>query len=176
MSVTSQFMLAGTEEERRSAFMESLSDESVTRTLDDRLGVYSRLLGLRPKKGQVFNLVKLVKTGLPLSAGEKLAEHMGMEAKDFLILYVGMSDSTVRRRFKSHQPLSTDESDRVVRYAHLLCLATNLMSGNEQAAREWLSSPAHALGGSTPLETAVTEAGARRVEDLVVALEHGMFS
>lgn len=44
--------------------------------------------------------MKLVKTGLPLSAGEKLAEHMGMEAKDFFILYVGMPDSTFRRRFK----------------------------------------------------------------------------
>jgi len=176
MNITSRFKLDGTEEERRSAFIDSLSDESVVRALDDRLGVYGRLLGLRLKEGQALNLVKLIKTGLPLSAGEKLAEHMGMEPKKFFILYVGMSDSTVRRRFKDHKPLSTDESDRVVRYAHLLSVATNLMNGSEEDAREWLSSPAHALGGSTPLETAVTETGARRVEDLIVALEHGMFS
>jgi len=176
MSTSSGLLLAGTEEERRSAFLESLSEEIFTRTLDDQLGVYGRLLGLRPQKGQAFNLVKLVKAGLPLSAGETLAEHLGMEPKDFFTLYVGMSDSTVRRRFKILQPLSTEESDRVVRYAHLLSLATNLMNGSEEDAREWLSSPAHALGGSTPLETAVTEAGARRVEDLVIALEYGMFS
>lgn len=176
MNITSEFMMASSDEERRSAFIESLSDESFARTLDTRLGVYGRLLGLRPKKGKALNLVKLVKAGLPLSAGETLAQHIGIEPKNFFVFYVGMSDSTVRRRLKDHKPLSTDESDRVVRYAHLLSTVTNLMNGSEEDAREWLSSPAHALGGSTPLETAITEAGARRVEDLIVALEHGMFS
>lgn len=87
-----------------------------------------------------------------------------------------MSASTLRRRVKLLQPLSMRESERVIRYANLLALATNLMSGSEQAAREWLSCPAHALGGSVPLETAFTEVGARQVEDLIVSLEHGIFS
>lgn len=70
----------------------------------------------------------------------------------------------------------TAESDRVVRYARILSLATKLMHGSEEHAREWLSSPANALGGSTPLETAVTETGARRVGDIIITLECGMFS
>ncbi|TCO78611.1 antitoxin Xre/MbcA/ParS toxin-binding domain-containing protein [Chromatocurvus halotolerans] len=131
---------------------------------------------MRFKKGEVFNLEKLVKIGLPLSAGENLAKHLGIEPKDFFKRFLGMSDSTVRRWFKRDQLLSTRESDRVVRYAHLLSLATNLMSGSEEDARTWLSSSVYALGTSTPLETAVTETGARRVEDLIVALERGIFS
>ena len=54
--------------------MKSLSDRSITNNLDDRWGVYIRLLGPRPRKGQPFNLVKLIKTGLPLSAGARRVE------------------------------------------------------------------------------------------------------
>lgn len=89
---------------------------------------------------------------------------------------MGTSDSMAGRRFEHRQTLSTAESDRVVRYARILSLATKLMHGSEEHAREWLSSPAHALCGSTPLETAVTETGARRVEDIVIALECELFS
>ena len=165
-----------TETDRRSAFLESLNERDITKALDDQISVYGRLLGLRRKSGRAFNLVKMIKTGLPLSAGETLAAHIGMDSKKFFIAYVGMSDSTLRRRLRDKQPLSVDESDRVVRYAHLLSLATNLLSGCEEDAREWLASPAQALGGATPLETAVTETGARRVEDVILALEYGMFS
>ena len=138
--------------------------------------IYRRLLGLRPVGKRNIDLLAMIEEGLPLSAGEQLASHFGVESKHFFMRYVGMSDSTVRRRMKDGQVLTTDESDRVVRYAHLLNITTNLMSGSEEAAREWLSSPAPALGGATPLETAVTEAGARRVEDLIVALDYGMFT
>lgn len=175
MSITSQSKSAGTKEERLAAFMKSLSDESVNPALHHRLGVHS-LLGLRPRKGQAVDLENLVQTGLALSAGENLAEHLGMESKEFLRRYVRMSDSTIRRRFKYHQPLSTAESDRVVRYARLFYFTINLMNNNKEYARDWLSSPAYALGGSTPLETAVTETGGRRVEDLLLALEYGNFS
>lgn len=175
MSINSQSQLNRTEEERRSVFLDALSDESILSNPDTQLGIYSRVLGLRLKKGEVFNLEQLVKIGLPVSAGENLAKHLGMEPKDFFKRFLGMSDSTVRRRFKRDQ-LSVRESDRVVRYAHLLSLATNLMSGSEEDARTWLSSSVYALGTSTPLEIAVTETGARRVEDLIVALEYGIFS
>ncbi len=175
MSSPSKLTVTESETDRRSAFLESLTEKNMTKTLDDRFNMYGRLLGIRKRKGQSFNLVKIVKAGLPLSAGERLAEHMGIDSKNFFIAYIGMSDSTLRRRLKDKKPLSADESDRVVRYAHLLNLATSLLDDREDDAREWLSSPAHALGGATPLETATTEAGARRVEDLIIALEYGMF-
>lgn len=176
MSITSRSMVAGTTEERGSAFIESLSDATMLKERAGEVDVYRRYLGLRTRKNSVFNIIEMVKSGLPLSAGENLARHMGVEPKTFFTLYVGMSDSTVRRRFKDRKDLSVDESDRVVRFAHLLYLATQLMEGSEDNARAWLSAPSPALGGATPLDTATTEAGARRVEDLIVSLEYGMFS
>ena len=50
------------------------------------------------------------------------------------------------------------------------------MEGDEAAAREWLDSRSSGLGGMTPLQCATTEVGARRVEDLIISLEYGMFN
>ena len=176
VSSAAQSVSATTEKERRAAFLASLSRDGMTAAPSNGGQVYRRLLGLRPRGRGKTDLLAMIEEGLPLSAGENLAAHFGVESKQFFMRYVGMSDSTVRRRIKSGQVLTSDESDRVVRYAHLLSMTTNLMSGSEEAAREWLSSPAPALEGATPLETAVTEAGARRVEDLIVALDYGMFT
>jgi putative toxin-antitoxin system antitoxin component (TIGR02293 family) len=41
-------------------------------------------------------------------------------------------------------------------------------------AREWMSTPHRELGGKTPLETARTELGARRVEDVLNKLFFGL--
>ena len=176
MSTSVGFMQEGSDEERRAAFIDSLTNNALNQSRSEALDVYQRYLGLRPSKNKRFNIIELVKSGLPLSAGKTLAGHIGVEMKTFFTVYVGMSDSTMRRRLKEQMALSVDESDRVVRYAHLLSLATQLMEGSEEDAREWLASSSPALGGATPLETATTEAGARRVEDLIVSLEYGMFS
>jgi putative toxin-antitoxin system antitoxin component (TIGR02293 family) len=170
------FMREGSDEERRAAFIESLTNNALNQSNSAALDVYQRYLGLRPAKNNRLNIIELVKSGLPLSAGKTLAGHMGVEIKTFFTAYVGMSDSTMRRRLKDQTAFSVDESDRVVRYAHLLGLATQLMEGSEEDAREWLAASSPALGGATPLQTATTEAGARRVEDLIVSLEYGMFS
>jgi putative toxin-antitoxin system antitoxin component (TIGR02293 family) len=64
----------------------------------------------------------------------------------------------------------------VLRFARLFRLATELYDGDEEAARAWLSKPARALDGETPLEHAETEAGAREVENLIGRLEHGVYT
>ena len=63
-----------------------------------------------------------------------------------------------------------------MRYAHLLSQAKQLMEGDDAAARERLDSPSSGFGGMTPLHCATTEVGARRVEDLIISLEYGMFN
>ena len=176
MSITTGLMQGGSDNERRKAFRDGLKEVALAAQRTESAGIYLRYLGIRPKEIPNINIIELVKSGLPLSAGESLAGHMGVETRTFFKLYVGMSDSTVRRRMKTRIAFSVDESDRVVRYAHLLDLATQLMEGSKEDAREWLASPSPALGGATPLQTPTTEAGARRVEDLIMSLEYGMFN
>jgi putative toxin-antitoxin system antitoxin component (TIGR02293 family) len=49
-----------------------------------------------------------------------------------------------------------------------------LFEGDANAARQWLTAPQPALGGSTPGDYAATELGAREVENLIGRLEHGI--
>ena len=70
----------------------------------------------------------------------------------------------------------TGVTERLVRFARLLVLAIRMMDGDEEAARRWMSAKLPALGNETPLEVAATEAGARRVEDVISGLSYGMFS
>ena len=51
-------------------------------------------------------------------------------------------------------------------------LAANTFETTEEA-HEWLRSPHPMFGGETPLQVAQTEEGARRVEEMLVALKYG---
>lgn len=51
-----------------------------------------------------------------------------------------------------------------------------LFEGDRDAARDWLSEPAKALGGYSPLQHLDTEAGADEVQDLIGRLEHGVIT
>ena len=85
-----------------------------------------------------------------------------------------VSERTLTRR-RSEGQLSPAESDRLYRLVALYTRAADVLESVE-AADEWMTSPAIALGDHTPLEYARNEAGARRVEALLTRLEHGVFS
>jgi putative toxin-antitoxin system antitoxin component (TIGR02293 family) len=93
---------------------------------------------------------------------------------DSLAVRVGISRPTLHRR-KGQGRLTSDESDRLVRFARLMGMAVQAL-GTEQDARDWLGSPQHGLGGVIPLDYARTEIGAREVEDLLGRIEYGVFS
>ena len=88
-------------------------------------------------------------------------------------LAIGLSRATLARKIRSAATLPLAESDRAVRYVRLWRLAVQLWE-SDAAAAEWLTSPERALGGETPLHHAETEVGARRVEQLIGQLEHGI--
>ena len=115
--------------------------------------------------------VETVREGLPVDSVEKLAEQLLVTSAS-LQHYLKLSKQTyARRRRQGH--LSVDESDRVVRYADLFRSAVELL-GNANAAAQWLSTPAPALKGETPMDHATTEFGARDVIRLIGRLEHGI--
>ena len=116
-----------------------------------------------------------VKAGLPLSEFDALRELLDLTVED-LAGRIGISIATLSRRRRTAEPLDPGHSDRLLRYARLLRVATQLYNGDESAARSWLRKPARALAGETPLDHADTEMGAREVEDLVGRLEHGVYT
>jgi putative toxin-antitoxin system antitoxin component (TIGR02293 family) len=116
-----------------------------------------------------------VKTGLPVAELDALRELLGLTMEN-LARRIGISIATLSRRRQSGRRLDAAHSDRVLRFARLFRLATELYDGDEGAARAWLSKPARALDGETPLDHAETEAGAREVEYLIGRLEHGVYT
>jgi putative toxin-antitoxin system antitoxin component (TIGR02293 family) len=80
----------------------------------------------------------------------------------------------VRRR--AARRLHPDESERLFRIASLFEKALDLFEGDADAARRWLTTPSEQLDRHAPLDFARTEVGAREVEDLIGALEHGIFA
>jgi putative toxin-antitoxin system antitoxin component (TIGR02293 family) len=118
-------------------------------------------------------LIGALKAGLPVEELEVLREALDLPM-DKLLPRLGLARATFHRR-KAAGRLDMTESDRVVRYARLLGLATSVMESLE-GGRRWLTAPQVGLGGVTPLEFAETEVGAREVENLLGRLEYGVYS
>ena len=83
---------------------------------------------------------------------------------------VGISGRARSRR------LSQEESERLLRVSRVFERATALFDGDPADARRWLETPLPVLGDRRPLDMAMTEPGARGVEDLIGRIGHGIVS
>lgn len=118
-------------------------------------------------------LLKDIYQGLPFAELEVLQVSLDIPLEKLAAL-LGISKATLHRR-KASGRLDLAESDRVVRFARLMGLATQVLESPENA-RLWLSMPQKGLGGAIPLHYAETEFGAREVEDLLGRIEYGVYS
>lgn len=128
------------------------------------------LLGL--KAVETPELLKRIKEGLGYNSWENFIRNTDLRKEDAIGL-VQISPRTLSRR-KEEGRLHPDESDRLIRAARIFALTTELFDGDIDSARSWLTARQPALGGSTPIEYASTEIGAREVEALIGRLEHGI--
>ena len=131
---------------------------------------YALLLGL--EVGQTPALLKRIKEGLGYNSWENFIRNTDLRKEDAISL-VQISSRTLARR-KGEGRLHPDESDRLIRAARIFELTSELFDGDIDSARKWLTAAQPALGGSTPIEYASTEVGAREVESLIGRLEHGI--
>jgi len=118
-------------------------------------------------------LIALIRRGLPVAELDALQNTLDVPIEK-LAPKLGISKATLHRR-KVAGRLEPDESDRVVRFARLMGKAVEVFE-NEEAARAWLASPQFGLAGETPLDYAMTELGAREVENLLGRIDHSVYS
>lgn len=111
-----------------------------------------------------------IASGLPKEAIDNLQKALGVSQKEVADM-VAIPLRTLSRRETLPQP----ETDRVLRIGVLFQKALDVL-GDGLTARRWLQTPKKAFGGQTPIEVARTEIGARRVEDLLGQLAHGVFA
>jgi putative toxin-antitoxin system antitoxin component (TIGR02293 family) len=93
---------------------------------------------------------------------------------EFAQKIIAVSNRTWSRR-KAKNRLSPVESDRLYRLARIIA-RTEEVFGSRDKARLWLKEPNRALHMQPPLSLLDTDEGTRRVEDILIRIEHGVFS
>ena len=114
-----------------------------------------------------------IRNGLPFSALEKLAKVLELSGTQVSAV-LGIAPRTLARR-KRQRHLSPVESDRVYRVARIAQLALE-MFGEIGKTRRWLNGPNRALAGAIPLTMLDTEIGARRVEEVLLHINYGIYA
>jgi putative toxin-antitoxin system antitoxin component (TIGR02293 family) len=125
-------------------------------------------LGIAPVRSD-RDLQRLVASRLPLSSLESLSSN-GISTEEIYSFIVPRR--TLSHRQAHHQPLTGEESDRVVRLARVVSQAEEVFGNNEKAAR-CLRKGKPRFDGLSPLEILKTEAGSRLVEELLLQLDYG---
>lgn len=115
------------------------------------------------------DIATAVRNRLPLSDLAELREACLKEAEiDALVI----PQRTRRHRVLKGEPLTVDESDKVMRVTRILARATEVFDDPERAMA-WLRKPLRELGGETPLMMSGTEAGGRVVENILAQIAWG---
>ncbi len=114
----------------------------------------------------------LIREGLPSSFFSELSVFVGFtQAALGRLLDVKIS---TRRRWLKAGTLNPTESDYLFRAAVVLNGALGLFAGDKIAMRNWLESPALALGQKAPAELLSTFVGLNLVDALIWKIEHGV--
>lgn len=118
----------------------------------------------------IGDLEKTIAQGLPKRALRVTVERVYSSAGEARReMFRIVPEATFKRRTR----LSHAESERTERLARVIAAAEHAWNEREDA-RGWLTKPHPELGKRTPLETARTELGARRVEELLDRLFFGI--
>ena len=125
---------------------------------------------LRRRVHSIRDLERTVARGLPKRALRSTVERVLTNKADVRrVMFRLVPESTFKRRVR----LSPAESERTERLARVIAAAEYAWN-NQADAREWLAKRHPELGRRSPLETAMTELGARQVEELLDRLVYGI--
>jgi putative toxin-antitoxin system antitoxin component (TIGR02293 family) len=139
--------------------------------------VYRRagwLLGLSTPIRSEVDLLERLEKGLSANAVRSLRARLGLTDEEVYLLVAPRR--TLTRRESEGQPLTAEEADRVVRIARVAARALQVFGARPEYAHEWLRTPQRALGDRPPVRLLGRESGARAVEELLLALEHGFLA
>lgn len=126
---------------------------------------------LHHRIGSIGDLNDAVARGLPKMALRNTVNRVFAESgEQRQYLYRIVPEATFKRR---RERLSSAESERTERIARVIASAEYVWDDREEA-RRFLTTPHPLLGGKSPLNTAVTELGAREVEEVLARILHGI--
>ena len=131
----------------------------------------AQVLGLRRKVTSIDQLDQQVEAGLPKASLAAVARHVyGSSPEAAALMQRVIPSATFHRRANGLKP---QEGERIERLARVIATAEHVW-GDVGDARAFLCTDHAMLGGKRPIEVALTELGARRVESLLWSLFHGI--
>ncbi|MEE9424117.1 MAG: antitoxin Xre/MbcA/ParS toxin-binding domain-containing protein [Methylococcales bacterium] len=129
------------------------------------------LMGLLPSPHSFAELDKIVSDGLPKSSLKTIVDLIGMDnGERRQLLYQIVPEATYKRR---RDKLTAEESARTERLARIYATAQYVWDSDDDA-KVFLHTPHPLLHNQTPLDVAMSELGARRVEELLWQLHYGL--
>ncbi|MFM9971007.1 MAG: antitoxin Xre-like helix-turn-helix domain-containing protein [Burkholderiales bacterium] len=117
---------------------------------------------------------QILEGGLPLGALDALKRVASLSDTQIATL-VGISGKTLQRARSARQLLDSVSSDRLYRVARLIALASEVLDDAKRGIG-WLTRAQPGLGGSIPLALMTTDAGCEQVEQLLLRIEHGVYT
>jgi putative toxin-antitoxin system antitoxin component (TIGR02293 family) len=116
--------------------------------------------------------LEAVEAGVPIATMDNFVAASGMKLKD--VLEVVIPPRTLKHRKARKEPLTSDESDKLVRLIKVYDLAVQVF-GEKEKAVYWLGEPKRRFEGRTPIQIMRTGLGAGMVEEMLVQIDEGMF-
>ena len=92
--------------------------------------------------------------------------------KGELVNILDLDRTTLLRRASKDQPLPTHSAENVLRVLELKDAAIDTFE-TESMALDWMRRPHPMLDGESPLESAATSFGSRRVREILLAIQYG---
>jgi putative toxin-antitoxin system antitoxin component (TIGR02293 family) len=127
-------------------------------------------IGIVPRSD--FNLAEIVEAGLPTDNLAVLRQK-GLTFSE--ISEIVISPRTLKHRKSRGEPLSHEETDRMVRVARIVSQAENVF-GDHAKALLWLRASDDRIGDRTPLSMLQSEAGGRLIESMLWQIDEGIYS
>jgi putative toxin-antitoxin system antitoxin component (TIGR02293 family) len=116
--------------------------------------------------------LEAVEAGVPVATMDSFVAASGMKQKDVLEVVIPLR--TLKHRKARKEPLTLDESDKLVRLIKVYDLAVQVF-GEKEKAVYWLGEPKRRFEGRTPLQMMRTGLGTGMVEEMLVQIDEGMF-
>ena len=134
----------------------------------------ARVLGLKRVPANQLELADMARKGFPSATLSALSGTLGW-TRAALIEQLGIAPRTAARRLTRREPLSTTESERVLRLARVLTRAIEVFE-SQGAAKQWLQQPSTALGERRPIDLLATDIGTEIVLNELGKIDHGFFA
>jgi putative toxin-antitoxin system antitoxin component (TIGR02293 family) len=115
--------------------------------------------------------IDLARQKLPTSVVSEAIKFLSLPANDVLG-GLRIPVSSYHRKLSGNLPLSSDETERVMRLAEITRIATDAF-GDAAGASSWLITTNMALSGKTPLSLLDTDAGSSQVRRVLSVINYG---